>query len=112
MEDSPVGGVPIVLWMTRRLLPKNKKKREFVYKIRMIIFTYFIYALFNMSRRPIAVVKSRIIGECKKSENGTTNDTDNWCYEMHNYATPEVALGLLDFILLITYAVSNANFSS
>ena len=106
MEDKPVGGVPCFARLIHKFMPKNKRKREAVYRIQMVILTYIIYSLFNMTRRPLSVVKSKILDECNSTDysfdvNGT------WCEKSIYSRNPEELLGLMDFLFTFSYGVSN-----
>lgn len=109
MEDTTVGGIPCFTWTIRKYLPENKQKREFSYRIQMFLLTYVTYSLFNMARRPIAVVKSKIIEECTgaQSVNNSEDGSEGWCNETFLVSSTQEIMGLMDFVYVFSYGVRN-----
>ncbi|XP_064650598.1 glucose-6-phosphate exchanger SLC37A2-like [Lineus longissimus] len=83
--------------------------RNVTYRGLILVLTFFCYASYHLSRKPISVVKSVLHRNCSNLIRPPkyANDTDNWCswepFEHDNY---EQLLGSLDYVYLFSYAIS------
>lgn len=86
------------------------RRRDFTYRWFILVFTFFCYASYHLSRKPISVVKSVLHKNCSKyhadpSINTTANP--NWCdwapFDQDDYKT---MFGTLDVCYLVAYAIA------
>ncbi|XP_054719361.1 glucose-6-phosphate exchanger SLC37A2-like [Uloborus diversus] len=110
--NEEVGGIPYLLRLLKRFLPKDIEKRETLAQILALALTYIVYAAFNCVRYPNSVVKTRIIFQCnvtyadnwKESEFGIPEET-SWCDDISGGSSVENRMGLLDALFMASYAI-------
>ncbi|XP_033758467.1 glucose-6-phosphate exchanger SLC37A2-like isoform X2 [Pecten maximus] len=85
--------------------------RNVTYRIYILIFTFFCYTCYHMSRKPISVVKSVLHRNCSKVTDDTGsphfgNDT-TWCdWQPFDGSDYSQLFGTLDLVYLFAYAIS------
>ncbi|XP_062499351.1 glucose-6-phosphate exchanger SLC37A2-like isoform X2 [Corticium candelabrum] len=118
MRDAE--GAPIGIRLVRAS-PCRVAKRTFVYRLYVMVFTFFVYTFFHMTRKAISVVKTEWNPNCtnksthanddlnirifdgKRNVTGTTN-----CSGWHPFDGPDgnFDLGVLDGCFLFAYALT------
>lgn len=108
MEDQRVGGAPFFARTFQRFLPKTKKKRELLFRIQAFVITYITYSVFNGARRPLAVMKLKVIEECNLTHLRDMNNTtsNEWCEDTLIASSTEELMGFLDSAFIGVYGVS------
>ncbi|OQV15414.1 Glucose-6-phosphate [Hypsibius exemplaris] len=103
--------VPVGVRIVQRLCIPNVVNRMMWYRVYILVLTFFLYAVYHMSRRPLSVVKNVLHQNCTGllPPPGTTIDparNKTWCswkpFEQDN--SQELFAGL-DFTYWLAYAV-------
>ncbi|BFZ25540.1 hypothetical protein BsWGS_28579 [Bradybaena similaris] len=95
-----------------KLLPQcvSNKNRDLVYRYYILVFTFFCYTSYHLSRKPISVVKSVLHHDNCSHEwhsNATNTSNEYWCdWAPFNTSSYLDLLGTLDLCYLISYALA------
>ncbi|XP_046548238.1 LOW QUALITY PROTEIN: glucose-6-phosphate exchanger SLC37A2-like [Haliotis rubra] len=92
-----------------RVLPRTGCNRNVAYRLFIIVFTFFCYTCYHLSRKPISVVKSVFHRNCSHflfPSNENISNYKTWCdwapFDQNNY---EELLGSLDYAFLFSNAI-------
>ncbi|ESO99923.1 hypothetical protein LOTGIDRAFT_213082 [Lottia gigantea] len=92
-----------------KLLPSINVNRSTSYRIFVLIFTFFCYASYHLSRKPISVVKNVLHQNCSEvTPHGKipVGENDTWCdWAPFDDNSANSLLGYLDVSFLFAYAV-------
>ncbi|RUS73792.1 hypothetical protein EGW08_018451, partial [Elysia chlorotica] len=86
------------------------RRRDFTYRWFILVFTFFCYASYHLSRKPISVVKSVLHQNCSKvhaSPSVNTSEHPNWCdWAPFDHDDYKAMFGTLDVCYLVAYAIA------
>ncbi|GFO46624.1 glucose-6-phosphate exchanger slc37a2 [Plakobranchus ocellatus] len=85
------------------------RRRDFTYRWFILVFTFFCYASYHLSRKPISVVKSVLHQNCSKVHHDNSTNTSNpfWCdWAPFDDGDYKALFGTLDLCYLVAYAVA------
>ncbi|GFR64303.1 sugar phosphate exchanger 2 [Elysia marginata] len=86
------------------------RRRDFTYRWFILVFTFFCYASYHLSRKPISVVKSVLHQNCSKvhaDPSINTTEHPNWCdWAPFDDSDYKAMFGTLDVCYLVAYALA------
>ncbi|KAL6030304.1 hypothetical protein STEG23_036202, partial [Scotinomys teguina] len=106
-DESDLGRVDAIIHVQ---LKKPKAQGFTWFRGFILLLTFFVYACYHMSRKPISIVKSRLHQNCSelvRPENDTHDPNDTtWCswspFDKDDY---KELLGAVDNAFLVAYAI-------
>lgn len=110
--NSPPFGVACIANVTSKLCPSIHFNRFLLFKLSVLMLTYFSYVCYHMTRKPLAVVKSVLHRNCsdlpKLATDTITLDSDDTSCNYAPFDGPDASalLGFLDTSFLIAYAIA------